>query len=38
MGATEVNNRWGEAFEGIIVKITDEAGNLITADEVYHQD
>ena len=38
MGATEVNARWGEAFEGIIVKITDEAGNLITADEIYHQD
>ncbi len=38
MGATEVNERWGEAFEGIIVKITDESGNLITADEIYHQD
>ena len=38
MGQTEVNTRWGQAFEGIITKITDEAGNLITADEVYHQD
>ena len=28
MGATEVNARWGEAFEGIIIKITDDAGNL----------
>ena len=38
MGQTEVNGRWGQAFEGIITKITDEAGNLITADEIYHQD
>ena len=38
MGQTEVNTRWGAAFEGIITKITDDAGNLITADEVYHQD
>ena len=38
MGKTEVNTRWGQAFEGIITKITDDAGNLITADEVYHQD
>ncbi len=38
MGATEVNARWGQAFEGIITKITDEDGNLITADEIYHQD
>jgi L-rhamnose mutarotase len=34
----EVNARWGVAFEGIITTITDAAGNLITADEVYHQD
>jgi L-rhamnose mutarotase len=38
MGATEVNTRWGEAFEGIITKITDADGNLLTAHEVYHQD
>lgn len=35
---TEVNGRWGQAFEGIITTIVDEAGNLITAEEVYHQD
>ena len=38
MGETEVNARWGEAFEGIITTITDADGKLITADEVYHQD
>ena len=38
MGATEVNTRWGTAFEGIITKITDEDGNLITAREIFHQD
>ena len=38
MGQTEVNGRWGTAFEGIITKITDAEGRLITADEVFHQD
>ncbi|MEZ4595748.1 MAG: L-rhamnose mutarotase [Chloroflexota bacterium] len=38
MAATEVNTRWGKAFEGIITTITTEDGRLITADEVYHQD
>lgn len=38
MGATDVNTRWGEAFQGIITTITTEDGKLITADEVYHQD
>jgi L-rhamnose mutarotase len=38
IGPTDVNARWGEAFEGIITTITDEQGNLITADEVFHQD
>ena len=38
MGATEVNARWGAAFEGIITTITDADGNLLTADEIYHQD
>jgi len=38
MGQTEVNARWGVAFEGIITKITDADGNLLVADEVYHQD
>ncbi len=38
IGQTDVNRRWGEAFEGIITTITDAEGNLLTADEVYHQD
>lgn len=35
---TEVNARWGRAFEGIITTITDADGQLITAGEVFHQD
>jgi L-rhamnose mutarotase len=35
---TEVNTRWGQAFEGIITTIVDADGKLITADEVFHQD
>ena len=38
MGSTDVNARWGQAFEGIITRITDADGNLFTADEIYHQD
>ena len=38
IGETEVNARWGKAFEGIITTITDENGRLITADEIFHQD
>ena len=38
MGETEVNTRWGQAFEGVITTITTPDGKLITADEVYHQD
>jgi L-rhamnose mutarotase len=38
MGETEVNARWGTAFEGIISRITDADGGLIIADEVFHQD
>jgi L-rhamnose mutarotase len=38
IGQTEVNARWGSAFEGIITTITDESGGLITADEIFHQD
>ena len=38
MAMYEVNARWGAAFEGIITTITDPDGNLITADEVFHQD
>jgi L-rhamnose mutarotase len=38
MGRTDVDRRWGEAFQGIITTITGADGRLITADEVYHQD
>ncbi len=38
IGNTEVNARWGKSFEGIITTIVDAAGNLITAEEVFHQD
>jgi L-rhamnose mutarotase len=38
IGQTEVNGRWGQAFEGIITTITDAQGRLLLADEVYHQD
>ncbi len=38
MAEHEVNARWGKAFEGIILTITDANGKLITADEVFHQD
>jgi L-rhamnose mutarotase len=38
IGETDVNRRWGEAFEGIIKTITDRDGALITADEMYHND
>jgi L-rhamnose mutarotase len=35
---TDVNTRWGQAFEGIITTITDSDGALLIADEVFHQD
>ena len=38
MAEHEVNARWGTAFEGIITTITDGESNLLTADEIYHQD
>jgi L-rhamnose mutarotase len=38
IGETEINRRWGESFTGIITTIVDEAGRLITAQEVFHQD
>lgn len=38
MAQFEVNDRWGKAFEGIITKITNDDGSLITANEIYHQD
>jgi L-rhamnose mutarotase len=36
IGATDVNRRWSESFQGIITTITDEEGNLFTAQEVFH--
>ena len=38
MAELPVNARWGIAFEGIITRITDADGNLLVADEIYHQD
>ena len=38
IGATEVNARWGKAFEGVITTITDADGNLYTAREIHHND
>lgn len=38
MGTFEVTARWGKAFEGVITSIVDAEGNLVEADEVYHQD
>lgn len=38
IGQTEVNARWGAAFEGIITTITDADGNLLAASEMFHQD
>jgi L-rhamnose mutarotase len=38
VGATEVNRRWAEWFEDVIVSLTDEEGNLLRADEVWHLD
>jgi L-rhamnose mutarotase len=38
IGQTEVNTRWGRAFEGIIATIVGADGRPITADEVFHQD
>jgi L-rhamnose mutarotase len=38
MAEHEVNARWGTAFEGIITTITDAEGDLLVADEIYHQD
>ena len=38
IGATDVNRRWSEWFEDVIVALTDEDGKLIRADEVWHLD
>ncbi len=38
VGATEVNRRWSEWFEDIIVTLTDDQGRLFQAEEVWHLD
>jgi L-rhamnose mutarotase len=38
IGATDVNRRWGESFEGIITSISDREGRLFTARDVFHLD
>jgi L-rhamnose mutarotase len=38
VGATDVNRRWAEWFEGVIDRLVDEEGQLFRADEVWHLD
>ncbi len=38
LGPTEVNARWAEWFEEIIVSLTDENGQLYRVEEVWHLD
>ena len=40
LGPLEVNQRWTRWFleDGVVVKLTDEDGNLIHAEEVWHLD
>jgi L-rhamnose mutarotase len=38
LGPMDVNRRWAEWFEEIIVRLTDDDGNLFRADEVWHLD
>ena len=38
VGATEVNARWAAWFSEVLVELTDENGNLVRADEVWHLD
>ena len=38
VGATEVNQRWAQWFEDVIVDLTDEHGELRWAEEVWHLD
>ncbi len=35
-GATPVSVEWNAAFEGIIASMTDESGELLAAEEVWH--
>ena len=38
IGPTDVNARWSKWFEDVILSLTDEDGNLFTAQEVWHLD
>jgi L-rhamnose mutarotase len=38
LAPTDVNARWSKWFEDVIVSLTDEDGNLFTAEEVWHLD
>jgi L-rhamnose mutarotase len=38
LGPHEANARWSEWFEDVIVSLTDENGELIKLDEVWHLD
>jgi L-rhamnose mutarotase len=38
VGATDVNARWAAWFEDVIVRLTDESGDLFRAEEVWHLD
>jgi L-rhamnose mutarotase len=38
VGATEVNRRWSEWFEDVIEALTDDAGELRWAEQVWHLD
>lgn len=36
VGRTEVNTRWAEWFEDVLIDLTDEQGNLHAYQEVWH--
>jgi len=38
LGADEANARWSAWFEDVIVALTDESGELVAAEEVWHLD
>ncbi len=38
LAPSEVNRRWSEWFEDVIVSLTDESGQLYRAEEVWHLD
>jgi L-rhamnose mutarotase len=38
LGPTDVNRRWAQWFEDVIVSLTDENGELYRLEEVWHLD